>query len=139
MYLLSSLGVVASLSEHQPDGQVRQIRGRPCITRRRHWTISVTAAEDLRRLEAMWSDHPAAAGIREYVERVDTTVNRRFHTIDGDLMTLPVIAIEEVPPSNGYVYDFSVETDENLSQAWAVSAATTPMRTSTVRTSARCC
>ncbi len=114
MYLLSSLGIVASLSEHEPDGKVRLIRGEPCITRRRYWQITVTAAEDLRRLEDIWTDHPAAAGIREHVERVDGTINRRFDTLDGDLMALPVVSIEEVTPSNGYVYDFSVETDENF-------------------------
>ena len=64
MYLLSSLGVVASLSEHQPDGVVRQIRGRPCVTRHRHWQITLSAAEDLRRIEAAWQDHPAASSIR---------------------------------------------------------------------------
>jgi DNA gyrase subunit B len=73
MYLLSSLGIVASLSEHEPDGKVRLIRGEPCITRRRYWQITVTAAEDLRRLEDIWSDHPAAQ-IREHVERVDRTI-----------------------------------------------------------------
>ncbi|MGB5102663.1 MAG: DNA gyrase subunit B [Steroidobacteraceae bacterium] len=114
MYLLSSLGVVASLSEHEPDGQVRQIRGRPCVTRHRHWQITVSAAEDLRRLVAAWNDHPAAAGIREHVGRVDATINRRFVDIDGDLMALPVTAIDEVLPGNGNVYDFSVDTDENF-------------------------
>jgi DNA gyrase subunit B len=114
IYLLSSLGVVASLSEHAPDGKVRQIRGRPCITRHRHWQITITAAEDLRRLEPVWSDHPGAASVRDHVERVATTAKRRFEALDGDLMALPVVAIEEVAPSNGYVYDFSVETDENF-------------------------
>ncbi|MGB7737911.1 MAG: LAGLIDADG family homing endonuclease, partial [Steroidobacteraceae bacterium] len=96
MYLLSSIGIVSSLSEHEPDGKVRLIRGEPCVTRRRYWQITVTAAEDLRRLEGIWSDHPAAAGIREHVERVDGTINRRFDTLDGDLMALPVISIDEV-------------------------------------------
>jgi DNA gyrase subunit B len=114
LYLLSSLGVVASLSEHEPDGQVRMIRGEPCVTRHRHWQITVSAAEDLRRLEAVWTDHPAAEGIRAHVERVGATNHRRFDTIDGDLMALPVVAIEEVTPSNGYVYDFSVASDENF-------------------------
>ncbi len=114
LYLLSSLGVVASLTRHEPDGQVRQIRGRPCITRHPHWQITVSAAEDLRLLEAAWADHPAAAGIREHVDHVGATINRRFEDIAGDLMALPVLAIEEVEPGNGYVYDFSVETDENF-------------------------
>jgi len=74
----------------------------------------VSAAEDLRLLEAAWADHPAAAGIREHVDHVGATINRRFEDIAGDLMALPVLAIEEVAPSNGYVYDFSVETDENF-------------------------
>jgi DNA gyrase subunit B len=34
--------------------------------------------------------------------------------LDGDLMTLPILDIEAVAPSNGYVYDFSVEGDENF-------------------------
>ena len=136
MYLLSSLGIVASLSEHEPDGKVRLIRGEPCITRRRYWQITVTAAEDLRRLEGIWSDHPAAAGIREHVERVDGTINRRFDTLDGDLMALPVVSIEEVTPSNGHVYDFSVETDENFVAGMAACA--TPMRMLTAVTSALC-
>ncbi|NJD31583.1 MAG: hypothetical protein FIB04_06830, partial [Gammaproteobacteria bacterium] len=114
MYLLSSFGVVASLSEHQPDGVVRQIRGRPCVTRHRHWQVTVSAAEDLRRLEAVWQDHPAASGIRAHIDQVDTSKNRRFDAVDGDLMALPVQDIEEIEPSNGYVYDFSVETDENF-------------------------
>ena len=114
MYLLSSLGVVASLSEHEPDGKVRQIRGRPCVTKHRHWQITVAAAEDLRRLEAAWCDHPAAGEVREHVERVDASINRRFESIDGDLMALPVTSIEEVAPGNGFVYDFSVEADENF-------------------------
>ena len=114
VYLLSSLGIVASLSEHQPDGKVRQIRGRPCVTRHRHWQVSVVAAEDLRRLEAAWSDHPGATELRARLESTGVATNRRFQAIDGDLMALPVTSIEEVEPGNGYVYDFSVEGDENF-------------------------
>ena len=29
-------------------------------------------------------------------------------------MALPIVAIEAVAPSNGYVYDFSVAGDENF-------------------------
>jgi len=39
---------------------------------------------------------------------------RDFQMIDGDLMALPILEIEEVPASNGNVYDFSVEGDENF-------------------------
>ena len=64
MYLLSSLGVVASLSHLQPDGVERSIRGEPCITRQPYWTISVCTQNDLRRLESVWADHAQADALR---------------------------------------------------------------------------
>src|SRR6202041_157222 len=78
MYLLSSLGTVASLSEHQPDGVVREIRGAPCQTRRPWWTIAISAAEDLRGLQKVWSDHAGAAALREHLAGVRAPgINRR--------------------------------------------------------------
>jgi len=114
MYLLSSFGVVASLSERDPDGVVREIRGQPCETRHRHWTVSVTAREDLERLRAVWGDHAGASGLQEKLDRPDPSINRRFEAIDGDLMALPIRSISPVEATNGYVYDFSVEGDENF-------------------------
>jgi DNA gyrase subunit B len=115
MYLLSSLGTVASLTEHQPDGVVRVIRGAPCQTRRPWWTITVSAAEDLKNLQAVWGDHTGAAALREDLAAITRPgVNRHFEPLDGDLMSLPIRSIEEVLPGNGQVYDFSVEGDENF-------------------------
>jgi DNA gyrase subunit B len=114
VYLLSSLGVVASVSEIEPDRVERQIRGRPCITRHRHFIVVVTAREDLERLRDLWADHPGASAVEERLESTWPTVNRRFTKLGGDLMALPVTSVERVAPSNGYVYDFSVEHDENF-------------------------
>ena len=114
MYCLSSLGVTASLSEHAPDGVVREIRGQPCQTRHRYWSITVVAREDLKRIEPAWRDHAGAATIDARLASEHPSVNRRFEAIDGDLMALEIVAIEAVEPSNGHVYDFSVEGDENF-------------------------
>jgi DNA gyrase subunit B len=115
MYLLSSLGTVASLTEHQPDGVVRVIRGAPCQTSRRWWTITVSAAEDLSSLRPVWSDHTGAAALTEHLAGITQPgINRRFELLDGDLMSLPINSIEEVAPGKGQVYDFSVEGDENF-------------------------
>jgi DNA gyrase B subunit len=115
MYLHSSLGIVASLSEHQPDGVVRMIRGAPCQTSRPWWTITVSAAEDLGSLRSVWSDHSGAAALAEHLAGIkDPGKNRRFELLDGDLMSLPISSIEEVAAGNGQVYDFSVEGDENF-------------------------
>ncbi len=114
VYCLSSFGVVPSMSEREPDGVIREINGAPCETKNRHWTITVTAKDDLRRLLPVWRDHAGAPDIHELLESPRSGVNRDFERIDGDLMALPIVAIDEVPPSNGYVYDFSVEGDENF-------------------------
>jgi len=112
-YCLSSLGIVASISEHEPDGTVRSIRGRPCETKHRYWSVAVCAKEDLRRLRAVWSDHAGAPGLERRLSG-SSVGPRRFRPLEGDLMAVPVTSIEEVQPSNGNVYDFSVEADENF-------------------------
>jgi DNA gyrase subunit B len=115
MYLLSSFGVVASLSHYQPDGVERSIRGEACITRQPYWSITLSAKDDLRTLEPVWRDHPGAAALRAYLDNPATNEkNRRFISLDGDLMALPIVDIAPVDASNGQVYDFSVEGDENF-------------------------
>ena len=114
VYCLSSLGVVAGLSEREPDGVARDIRGRPCITKHLHWTINVSARADLRKLESVWRDHPGSAALYRTLSGEGKEINRAFEPISGDLMALPVKSIDEVDTSRGYVYDFSVEGDENF-------------------------
>jgi len=114
MYLLSSFGVVATISRSEPDGVERTIRGRACVTRHTHWTITVGAAEDLVRLEPVWRDHAGAPSIREKLDRGRTAKNRRFVEMRGDLIGLPVTAVRKVNASSACVYDVSVEGDENF-------------------------
>jgi DNA gyrase subunit B len=114
VYLLGSFGIVASQSEMQPDGVVRQIRGEPCQSRLPYWTTSVCAAEDLLQLEPVWRDHASADRVRTHLANASPGRTRRFELLEGDLMALPIRSIEEVTPSNGYVYDFSVADDENF-------------------------
>jgi DNA gyrase subunit B len=113
-YLLSSFEVVASLTQHEPDGVVRTIRSQACVTRHRSWQIVVSAREDIERLRMVWAGHPRAEQLESRLASEWPTVNRKFEVIAGDLMALPIKAITEVEPSNGYVYDFSVEGDENF-------------------------
>ena len=114
VYAMSSLGVVASISEREPDGIIREVRGQPCETKHRHWIISVTAKEDLRVLRGVWQDHAGAAELMEFLASPRLGGKRDFQLIDGDLMALPILDIEEVPAGNGNVYDFSVDGDENF-------------------------
>ena len=113
MYLLSSLGVVASISRVEPDGVVREIRGQPCTTRHPHWSVTVAAKEDLEILRTAWQDHAGAATIERLLSGPQVA-SRRYKEIDGDLIGLEIRSIAPCEASNGYVYDFSVEGDENF-------------------------
>ncbi|MFB3131067.1 MAG: LAGLIDADG family homing endonuclease, partial [Rhodothermales bacterium] len=81
VYLLSSFGVVASLSARDPDGVIREIRGAPCQTRHRHWSVTVSARDDLVRLQVVWADHPDAAGVKTKVKGRSKPANRRFKSV----------------------------------------------------------
>jgi DNA gyrase subunit B len=113
VYALSSLGVVASVSEHE-SGVTRAAARESSETRHRHWVISVTAKKDLRTLRGLWQDHEGAAELERFLASSRRGGRRDLRLLDGDLMSLPIVGIEAVPASNGKVYDFSVEGDENF-------------------------
>ncbi len=113
-YLLSSFGVVATLSERAPDGIVRRIRGGPVVTRATSWSITVTAKEDIEKLALAWRDHPGAETLRVRLSRPARGMNRRFKRLQGDLVSLPVRSVRRWGAPAEFVYDLSVETDENF-------------------------
>ncbi|HPK43312.1 MAG TPA: toprim domain-containing protein, partial [Synergistales bacterium] len=96
LFLLSSMGIMASL--HSRDRR-----------------ITLSALEDLGLIEAVWRDHPLAGALLERVRRAAGNENkRRFTPLRGDLVGLKVTEVREVEPSSRWVYDFSVEGDENF-------------------------
>ncbi len=50
----------------------------------------------------------------ERIAIFDKPGRRSFDVIDGDLIALPIVSVTPVTASNGNVYDFSVEGDENF-------------------------
>ena len=113
-YLLASFGIVGRISEIAADRVARRCGAQVFQTTHRHWQIAVSATEDLERLRAVWSDHAGAGSLEEKISNADRAGARRYAVIDGDLIALPIVSISAVQASNGNVYDFSVETDENF-------------------------
>jgi DNA gyrase subunit B len=114
-HLLSSFGIVASVSCREPDGVEREIRGAPCKTVWPHYSLAIVAREDLARLRRVWCDHPGADTIERALDsNAKTGINRAFETVSSDLIALPIREIRRVSATGGKVYDFSVETDENF-------------------------
>ncbi|PSP68141.1 DNA gyrase subunit B [Halobacteriales archaeon QS_1_69_70] len=115
-YLLSARGVVASRSVTEAsalgDGV---IRGDPVRTTSDRYVVTVTAKSDLAALSTVWRDHENADGIEDHLETGwETPANRSFEEVSDDLIALPVRSVEPVEPTGEYVYDFSVEDDENF-------------------------
>jgi DNA gyrase B subunit len=99
MYCLSALEVVASLT---------QAPGAP-------WRVAIAARVSAERLSGVWEEHPGAAQLVNALGASGSASHGpSFERLDGDLMALPIVAVEQVPSSGGYVYDFSVEGDENF-------------------------
>ena len=116
MYLLLGHGINSSLSEREPSGEASgMIDGKPVITRRTSYRLTVTGREALAALEPVWLDHARAAELRSWVYQANA---RKSHVkalpMVGDLIGLPVRAVRQVKASNKKVYDFSVEGDETF-------------------------
>jgi len=116
IYLLSSHGVLASLSVREPDGKPSgTIRGKHVITRHTVHSLSIKAKEDIEKLSKVWKDHHLAPKLERKMKAENITgINRSFIPIIGDLVAFPVRSVRKVEPSKNMVYDFSVEEDENF-------------------------
>jgi len=116
LYLLQAHGVLASLSSREPTGQPSgTVRGKPVTQRHTAYILSVVARDDLARLRSVWADHHLAHKLETKMSSsARSGINRAYTPVAGDLIGLPVRAVREVAPSNGMVYDFSVEGDENF-------------------------
>lgn len=108
-YLLSDLGIVGRIHQLQALSSEGSDGGAHAA-----WQVSVSAAEDLELLRPVWQGQPDAAAIEERIAAGDRPRQRGFDRLDGDLIALPIASITPVAASNGFVYDFSVEADENF-------------------------
>jgi len=109
LYLLGQLGLVASVSRYQPrPGVAATIQ-----TRQPYFAISVCGKDQLRQSGQVWQRHPLAGYIEDHLER-PRQKKQDWIPIGRDLMGLTVTGVEAVSPTSRFVYDFSVEGDENF-------------------------
>jgi DNA gyrase subunit B len=115
LYLLSSMGIIATLHSRNPFGTEGVIRGKPIMTRHNYHTITVSALDDLDIIKSVWQDHLLAGPLSERILHGSSkNGNRRFTPLSGDLVGLKVTEVREIESSSKWVYDFSVERDENF-------------------------
>ncbi|MGL5061865.1 MAG: toprim domain-containing protein, partial [Microcoleus sp.] len=109
LYLLGQLGIIATPTRHEPSTVV----GTPIQTRHPYYSIAICGKHQLEICRQIWHRHANAHRIETHLSRP----NRKspdFVPISDDLMGLKVISASEIELVGDYVYDFSVEDDENF-------------------------
>ncbi len=110
LYLFGQLGIVSSTIRMEP----RLALDPRFQTKHPYFVISVGGRNQLRATRAIWQRHPLASPLAAYMLSTVTGKPEGWLAAGADLMGLPVIAVEDVQPTGEFVYDFSVEHDENF-------------------------
>ncbi|MDX2032928.1 MAG: LAGLIDADG family homing endonuclease, partial [Blastocatellia bacterium] len=109
LYLLGQLGLLATTTrmapQTAPEASVQ--------TRHDYFTISLCGKEQLAACREIWHRHNNAPKVHAHLARPARQA-QRFTAISDDLIGLEILSTEEVAPIGEFVYDFSVEGDENF-------------------------
>ncbi|HEY8884537.1 MAG TPA: LAGLIDADG family homing endonuclease, partial [Chloroflexota bacterium] len=109
LYLLAQLGYLATTSHSLPSTRPEA----PIQTRHPYDTITICGKEQLARCRPLWHRHANAPRVEDYLAKPGRKP-LDFVPISDDLVGLKVVSAEEIAPVGEYVYDFSVEGDENF-------------------------
>jgi DNA gyrase subunit B len=109
LYLFGQLGIFASLSHGLASSDSSLL----IQTKQPFFILSVGRKEQLRRTLAVWRRHPLAGPLLTHLNR-PAEMPQGWLDAGRDLAGLVVRRVDRVEPSGEYVYDFSVEDDENF-------------------------
>src|SRR6266853_3519698 len=104
LYLLGQLGIVAGVHKRTDANPKHQ----PV-----YFSVWVSQREQLERTRHVWQRHRYASRLEAYLVKTKDK-SWGWTTVNGDLIALEVKSVEQVPQPSPYVYDFSVDTDENF-------------------------
>ncbi|TMC31423.1 MAG: DNA gyrase subunit B, partial [Chloroflexi bacterium] len=103
------LGIFASLSHGLPSVNPSL----PIQTKQPFFRLAVGRKAQLRRTLAIWRRHPLAAPLQAHLDRPGEVAERLLGA-GRDLVGLQVGRVDQVEAQGEFVYDFSVEGDENF-------------------------
>ena len=115
MYLLLSFGVISGVNVKKPIVDTKKpIAKDDIISKNTAYIVSITARDDLIKLKRIWESHRNFDYLNAKINSKFPSINKRYEKVSDDLVALEVKNIKEVISSNGDVYDFSVDEDENF-------------------------
>lgn len=109
LYLFGQLGLIATNTEHQPSN----LENTTIKTQHNCYTITIDSKQQIEKCRQIWQRHSNAQELENYLSK-PTRQTQNFVPISDDLIGLSVISNEEIELVGDYVYDFSVEGDENF-------------------------
>jgi DNA gyrase subunit B len=109
LYLLGQLGLIASHRKYKPSTAIDA----PIQTRHDYYTITICGKEQLDYCRSIWENHPNADRVATHIAKLPRK-SQAYVAISNDLMGLKVISNKEIDLVGDYVYDFSVQDDENF-------------------------
>lgn len=109
LYLLGQLGVFAGVSKIKPNLPADA----PIQTVHDYYNIAISGKQQLEQLRGVWQRHHLAAKVEAHLAKPATKA-QAFTPLSDDMVGLEVLAVEELAPTGEFVYDFSVEEDENF-------------------------
>ncbi|MGI8641503.1 MAG: LAGLIDADG family homing endonuclease, partial [Pyrinomonadaceae bacterium] len=109
LYLLGQFGIIASPYINPDNPLTAKVQ-----TRNTAYNISISSKEQLEKCRKIWQRHPKSEGLKAYLSKPSPFSNQYYQVISDDLIGLKVISNEQVENISEYVYDFSVQDDENF-------------------------
>ncbi len=109
LYLLGQFGIVASWSIVHPTETADAL----IKNRRPIYHITVGHKAQLEACRFLWSRHTKAHSLEAHIAQPTRKASPYLH-ISDDLIGLEVVSAAEIAPQGEYVYDFSVQDDENF-------------------------
>jgi DNA gyrase subunit B len=109
LYLFGQLGIFASLGH----GAASTDPSLPIQTKQPFFIVSVGRKDQLRRTLPIWRRHPLAGPLMAHMDR-PLAKAEGWANAGRDLAGLEVKRVEKIDPTGEWVYDFSVEGDENF-------------------------
>jgi DNA gyrase B subunit len=107
LYLFGQLGLIASNTKHQPQSNDK------IITKHPYYSVTICGKGQLNLCKAIWQRHHNHQQVKDYLAK-PIRKDLDCVAISDDLIGLKVISNHEIELVGDYVYDFSVEDDENF-------------------------
>jgi len=113
VFLFRQLGIFPSISKRISKDHPRK-DGTLIKSNYPGYIISVNGIEQIESLKEVWSEHKKSKVLEDYLSKSDKSKSSYKKTFVGDAVLLPITSIKKVKYDKPYVYDFSIEKDENF-------------------------